>query len=66
MTDLGCQCPGLFQGDECRSNATQEDGFCDWCRCEHGTCVDHKTVMECVDCHNARADIVWSGVRSQA
>jgi len=38
---LECRCPG-FEGDcHCEADATQEDGLCDGCRCEHGCCVDH-------------------------
>jgi len=39
--NVECRCPG-FEGDAgCDRDATEEDGLCDTCRCEHGCCVDH-------------------------
>jgi hypothetical protein len=41
VSDLLCRCPG-FEGDcRCETAASEEDGLCDGCRCDHGCCVDH-------------------------
>jgi hypothetical protein len=41
MADLECRCRGLSRDAECGNDATEEDGLCDTCRCEHGCCEDH-------------------------
>jgi hypothetical protein len=39
--ELTCRCGGITGDAECENAATQEDGLCDTCRCEHGCCTDH-------------------------
>lgn len=54
MSDaLRCRCyrlPGIYNDVPCQAEATQEDGLCDSCRCEHGTCGDHASEKDNAAC----------------
>jgi hypothetical protein len=42
--DTDCRCYGLDRRSRCTFPATNEDGYCDVCRCEHGCCENHGNV----------------------
>lgn len=38
---MWCRCYGVDRRTRCENDATQEDGYCDRCRCPHGSCDKH-------------------------
>ena len=58
---LACRCTGRDTDLPCERDASQEDGLCDSCRCEHGCCEGHLTRKMHYDCWRKRAERQGSG-----
>jgi hypothetical protein len=53
---LACRCTSVWRDDPCMSRASQEDGLCNTCRCEHGCCEDHSSFDVLSRCRQATWD----------
>ena len=59
---IRCRCMGVDRRTRCQRDATEEDGYCDHCRCPHGGCDQHGDVPNFWDTD----PLVWMEAFSEA